>query len=350
MNGQSHPTSSFRYAPLLSMQWLRYLGIVGLALAIYVVVFFYLHYGKDILSKSLTAGQFLQLSLYSVGAQISTILFPLLFFSGALRYHSLRKKGIHPVTAIKRDLLVILPLGIVIWVYGAFYESRVNTRFLAMVFEVQQLNPGEKWEQDPGTYELMQLPNMPDLQEKIDTLRFQIKNAEDQLAGQLAALIPPEQLDRIVKDIDFGSSDMDVTDIRYSGVTWDGINRDLSFLVNNPLPMVDYITELMWQQHRYEDEIRVIHFTPFYILLFLVFGMLLGYLIPFHKLLLTLILCAIGYAWYMGTSLFDAAHNADYLSESWVVLCKIGLLVAVNTSLLLLAIRVLKRGGVINPG
>lgn len=250
MANTSNSTSSLFKIPLASIQFLKYLGIVSAVLSLYIVVLFYYRYGDDIFSKSLTIGQHIKLSVYSIGSMLSELILPLLFFSGALLYRSVRLNGISPLIALKRDLIIFLPLAIMIWVYGAFVEEPVERRFYAMIWDVQTLETGEKLVQDSKTYELMEGPNLSGLHAKIDTLDIQINDSEEQ----------------------FGK--------------------------NSSPARINYIEELQKQQNKYHDEVMVIHFTPLYVLLFLVFGLLLGYLIPLHKVALTAILIAIGFTWY----------------------------------------------------
>lgn len=295
MTNTSNSTSSLFKIPLASIQWLKYLGIVSAVLSLYIVVLFYYRYGDDIFSKSLTIGQHIKLSVYSIGSMLSELILPLLFFSGALLYRSVRLNGISPLIALKRDLIIFLPLAIMIWVYGAFVEEPVERRFYAMIWDVQTLEKGEKLVQDSKTYDLMEGPNLSGLQEKIDTLTIQIKDFENQ------------------------------------------------FLKNGSPAMKSYIEELQKQQRKYQDEVMVIHFKPLYVLLFLILGLLLGYLIPLHKAALTAILIAIGFAWYYAMSVLESSLSYGYSSMHMYLLGKIGFLLVINTVLLILAIKAFKR-------
>lgn len=67
--------------------------------------------------------------------------------------------------------------------------------------------------------------------------------------------------------------------------------------MNGNPAMKNHIKELQKQQIKYQDEVIVIHLKPIYILLFLIFGLLLGYLMPLNKVALTVILIAISSAW-----------------------------------------------------
>lgn len=293
-NNSKQNSSSFKI-PLASIQWLKYIGVVLTVLSFYVVAHFFYKYGDDVFPKSLTIVQYIKLSLYSIGSMLSELLVPLLFFSGALLYRSIRLRGINPLSAIKRDLFIILPLGIMLWIYGAYIEEPVERKFYSMIFDVQELQPGEKLTQDSKTYDLMEGPNLSGLHEKIDTLTIQIKDFENQL------------------------------------------------LKNGSPAMESYIEELQKQQLKYKDEVMVIHFKPVYVLLFLVFGLLLGYLIPLHKAALTAILIAIGFAWYYAMSVLESSLSYGYSSMHIYLLGKIGFLLVLNSILLISAIKAFKR-------
>ncbi len=293
----SNRTSPIFNAPLVSIQWLKYLGIFSALLSLYVVAHLYNHYGDEILPKSLTIGQHIQLSIYAIGSMLSELIFPLLFFSGALLYRSVRLKGRSPLSSLTRDLVLIVPLGIALWFYGAFYETRVQANFHAMIFEISNTPPGEKLVHDPNAVQLMVLPDLTGLHEKIAELDIRIKDAEDQLTGHSTS----------------GS------------------------------PMLHYVEELQNQQHRYQDEIRLIHFTPLYVLLFLLLGILLGYLLSFHVAALTAILIAIAYSWHYGMRVLEVLFEVDASNRSWFVLGKIGVLLLVNATLLIVAGNVYKR-------
>lgn len=293
----SNRTSPFFNAPFVSMQWLKYLGIVSVPLSLYVVALLYNHYGDEIFPKSLTIGQHIQLSVLSVGSMLSELIFPLLFFSGALLYRSVRLKGRSPLSSLTRDLLIIVPLGITLWFYSAFYETRVQANFHTLLFEIRNTPPGEKLVHDPNAVELMVLPDLTGLHEKIDELDIRIKDVEDQLTGHS----------------------------------------------NSRSLMLSYIEELQNQQRRYQDEIRLIHFTPLYVLLFLLLGILLGYLLSFHVAALTAILIAIAYSWYYGMRVLEVLFEVDDSNRSWLVLSKIGVLFLVNATLLIVAGKVHKR-------
>ena len=297
MSKTSNSTSVSDRSPLVSIQWLKYLGIVSVVLSLYVVAQFYYHYGDNIFSKSLTIGQYIKISIYSIGSMLSEIIIPLLFFSGALVYRSVRLKGISILSALKRDMLVVVPLGITLWCYCAFFESSVKSSFYAMIFEIQELQPGEELVQNPTTYELIEMPDLNELYKKVDTLNMQIKDAEDKIRDRL----------------------------------------------NNHSLMLHYIEELKNQQRRYQDEIMLIHVTPIYISLFLLLGMLLGYLTPFHIAALTAILVVIGYVLYYGISILEISFTVDYSNKSWFAIRKIGILLLMNIVLLILARKTYKR-------
>lgn len=295
MTNTSNRNSPMFKSTLASIKWLKYLGIVLTVLILYVVVHFYYKFGDDVFTKSLNIGQHIKLSVYSVGSMLSELFIPLLFFSGGLLYRLVRLKGISPLGALKRDLMVILPLGIMIWVYGAYGEEPVERKFYALLFDVQELQSGETLAQDSKTYELMQAPNLSGLHEKIDTLVNKIKDFEKQ------------------------------------------------FLKNGSQAMKSYIEELQNQQLKYRDEIKVIHFKPLYVLLFLVFGLLLGYLIPLHKAALTAILIVIGFAWYFGTSVFETKLGLSNSNTHLFLLVKSSLLLILNVILLIIADKTFKR-------
>lgn len=337
MLNTSNQTSIKLKTPLASIQWLIYLGIFFAITCLYILGAFYWHYSDDIFPKSLSIGQLLRLSLLSIGSQLSFILIPSFFFSGALLYRSVRQNSINPLTAIKRDLLVIVPIGIALWIYGAFYQSHVKAKFHAMIFEVQQLEPGEKLVQDPYTFELIGTPNLNGLCNKIDTLDLQIEIVEQKFVDQLASFIPPAEMNEILEDLDFGSIEVERSDIRNSSRKWDSIERNAKMIANYSRGMIHYIETLKTLKRRYQDEIRLIHFTPIYALLFLLFGMLLGYLIPLHKMALTAILIAIAFTGYYSSSLLEISFDANYSNRSWFVLCKIGVLLLLNICLLIVA-------------
>jgi len=281
--------------PLASIQWLKYLGIVFVILSAYIVGQCYYHYSDDIFSKSLTIGQHIKLSILSIGSMLSELLYPVFFFSGALIYSAVRLKNISPLNALKRDLFVIIPLGITLWFYGAFGQEPVKSGFHMMIYEIQDLEPGEKLIQDPELAELFESPDLIGLYNKIDTLNIQINEAENRLRAK------------------------------------------------GQLGMEQYIKELKSQQARYNDEVMVIHFSPVYLILFLVFGLLLGFLIPLHKAALTAILIVIGLFWYYGISVLVSVFDPYHANQFICTLGKIGLLLLLNTTLLIVSIKVYQR-------
>lgn len=329
--------------PLVSLEWLTYVGIVLVVLVLYVLGTFYYHYANDIFPKSLSVGQYARLSLLSIGSQGSFILFSLLFFSGGLVYRSVRQNKQNPLHSLKRDLLVLALLGGVIWTYGAFFETSVRGKFHAMIFDTQQLESGEKLDPDSQTNEHLRESNLSELYVKIDTLDHQIEYAEERFIDQLAVLIPPNNLEEIIEKIDFGSSSIDVNDVRNSSYKWDGKDRPLEFFINNSAMRVRYIESLKNQQDLLREETKVMHFTPIYILLFAIFGMLLGYLIPFHKAALTAILFITGYAWYFSAGVIEAFFGMTFSNQSSFILGKVGVLVIFNIGLVILAQRAYKR-------
>lgn len=280
---------------LASIQWLKYLGIVLAVLSLYVVVQFYMKYGDAIFPKSISIGQHIKLAVYSVGSMMSELVFPLLFFSGALLYRSVRLNGISPLVALKRDLIIVLPLSLIFWIYGAFGEEPVKRNFHALLFDVHELEKGEKLVQDSKTHEFMKGPNLNGLYEEIDRLGIQLKDFENQS------------------------------------------------LKNGSPAMGSLIEELQQQQLKYRDEVLVIHFRPLYLVMFLVFGLLLGYLIPLHKAASTAILMAIAFTWYRLISVLEAIIGFDNSNTHLYLLGKIGLLLLLNTILLIIAVKAFKR-------
>lgn len=326
--------------PLASIQWLKYLGVIFVILSIYIIAQCYYHYSDDIFSKSLTIGQHVKLSIFSVGSTISNLFFPLFFFSGALIYSSVRQKRINPLNALKLDLLIIVPLAISLWFFCAFGEEPTGRKFYAMVYDIQLLEQGEQLIQDPSDSELFAGPNLNGLYENIDTLDFQIKNAEEQLVDQLVKLVPPIKLENLITKIDFGSSSLKPKDFLNSSSEWDGIERSSDKFMNPP--MLGYIENLQNQQSRYQDEINVIYFTPLYIILFLILGMLLGYLLPLNKIALMAILITIGFSWYLGVNVLESSLDPYHSKQSSLILGKIGLLIVLNATLSIVARRVYK--------
>lgn len=329
--------------PLASFKWLKYLGIVFVILSLYVVGRCYNHYSDDIFSASLTFVQHIKLSILSIGSMLLELWLPLLFFSGAYIYLSIRNKDISPVYALKRDLLVIVPLGIALWLYGAFGQEPVKRGFFMMIYEIQDLEPGEKLVQDPELANLFMSPDLIGLYNKVDTLDIQIKDAEGRLINHLKSSCSPSQINELFRKVDFESSSIKPKDIDDSKNNWDGVKREIRSLAANARSHLQYIESLKTSQNKARDEITWIHLSPFYILLFLVFGLLLGYLIPLHKAALTAILMAIGFAWYYCTTVLEVTFDPYNSNQSWFVLGKIGFLLLLNTLLLIVAIRVHKR-------
>ncbi len=280
--------------PLASFQWLKYLGLVAVVLGVYIVAQCYYHYADDLFSKSLTIGQHLQMAIYAICSMIAVMICPLLFFSGALVYRSVRLKGMPLPGALARDLLVILPLGVFLWYYSAYLEQPVSVRFYARIFRIQQLEPGEKL-QDTDDYELFQLPGLKELNEKREVLEGEIADFEKQYRKE------PTHA------------------------------------------MASYIDELKRQREKCTDEIQVIHFTPFYTILFLVFGLLLGYLLPIHRAALVGILIAVGYSWYLVSGVLGEALDFGYSEKHRLLLLKIGLLCVINAVLFVVALQAMRR-------
>lgn len=339
MKRTAHDRSNHLKTPLLSSEWLKYLGLVAAVLILYVLGIFYYHYADDIFPKALSFGQRIRLALLSLGSQLHFVIFALFFFSSALLYHSVRKQWLNPLKTVRRDLVVIIPLGILLWVFGAFYDAPVKGRFYAMIFETQQLEPGQKLDNNMITsYELMVSPDLSGMYDKVDTLEVQIEEAEQRFIDQLAVLTPPSKLEEFMKKIDFGSSSIQLEDIQNSSYNWDTVDRDFDFFESQVRSRRHYIDALTGQQDMVQSEINIIHLTPIYILLFMLFGMLIGYLIPIHKAALTAILFAIGYGWYFCAGLIETPYMT-YMNKWWFVLGKIGVLVLLNATLLILARR-----------
>lgn len=295
MTNTSNRNSPLVNTSLASIKWLKYLGIVLAVLILYVVVHFYYKYGVDVLTKSLTVSQHIKLSIYAVGSMLSELFIPLLFFSGGLLYRLVRLNGIGPLVALKRDLMVILPLGIILWVYGAYGEEPIERKFYAMLFDVQELQSGQKLAKDSKTDELVKGPNLSGLHEKIDTLYFQIKDFEKQ------------------------------------------------FVSNGSPAIKSYLEELHNQQLKYRDEIKVIHFTPLYVLLFLILGLLLGYLLPLQITALLALLIGTGFSWHFITSMFETILGLNNLNEHLFLLGKISVLLILDAILLIMADKAYKR-------
>lgn len=286
--------------PLISFEYLRYILIVFALLSACVISYFYYHYSDDVFSKSLTFLQHLQLAIYSVGSMLYELFIPLLFFSGALLYRSVRLKGIHPLSALKRDLLVLLPLGILLWVYGAFLEESVKRKFYSAIFDVQLLEPNERLSQESKSYEALKGDNLSTYHQKIDTLDTQILEYEQ---------------------------------IR---------------LKRNQPALENYIQTLRQQQESYRNAIRNIHSQPFYVISFFVFGMLVGYLIPLHRAALIALLFAISYCWYFTMNIAEYQLNSQDWNTHSYLLGKIGLLIVINSILLVLSVKRFKQSVVAN--
>lgn len=111
--------------------------------------------------------------------------------------------------------------------------------------------------------------------------------------------------------------------------------------MNGNPAMKNHIKELQKQQIKYQDEVIVIHLKPIYILLFLIFGLLLGYLIPLNKVALTVILIAISSAWQHIMNVLESFLGYEY--SSTFIITKIGFLLVLNLILLRLAIIAFQR-------
>lgn len=333
---------------LASFKWLKYLGIVFVILSFYVIGKCYYHYGDDIFPVSLTYAQHIKLSILSIGSMLMELWFPLFFFSGALIYLSLRNKNISPIYTLKRDLLVLLPLGISLWLFGAFGQEPVKSRFYMMIYEMQDVEPGEKLVQDPELAKLFKSPDLIGLYNKVDTFDIQIKDAEDRMINHLKSSCSPSQLKEIFRKIDFESSSIELIDFDGSKIKWDGVNREFTHLATNARSHLNYIESFQTDRNEAQDEIKLIHLSPFYILMFMVFGLLLGYLIHLHKAVLTAILLAIGITWYYSTTVLEMTLDPYNTFQPRFVLGKICFLLLLNTLLLILAIRVHKRTKEVN--
>lgn len=295
MSSSPQNNASQEKTSLASILWLKYLAVIFILLCIYVVSLFYYRYGVDVFPKSLTVVQHLIISAYSVLSMLSELLIPLFFFSGAFVYRFVRLNRIHLLASLKRDLFVILPLGVVLWTYFAYIEEPSSRRFYAMIFDVQQLQPGEALNPRSNTYDLMKGDNLSTLHEKVDTLEVQISQYKQKLTEN-----DSPNLERLIE-------------------------------------------ELQNQQQKYIEDTMVIHLNPLYILMFLVLGMLLGYLIPIHKFALVAILIAIGLIWFYTSGFLEATFGLRYTSKHVYLLGKIGLLFSVNTILMFVAFRIFQR-------
>ena len=296
INTTSKPSEKFK-APLASLRWLKYLGIVLLPVCAYLLVIFYNHFGDDIFPKSLTIGQHIKLAIFVIGSELSELIIPLFFFSGALLYRTVRLKGMNPLRSLLRDLLIIIPLGVMLWVYGAFVEESVNRKFYAMILDIKLLKSGEKLAANSNTYEYMEGANLNGLHDKIDTLTHQIKVHE----AEFKALIQP------------GS------------------------------PHENFVEHMRNERHKLKEEVDLIHLTPIYVLLFLIFGMIIGYLIKLHIVASNAIFLAIGYAWIRIMSFMEIAFESAHFDKSSVLMSKIGILAVLNITLWLVAIFVYNR-------
>lgn len=289
-------TSKRLRTPLASIKFLKYLGVVSIVVIIYVLVLFYNHFGGDIFPVSLTIGQYIRISFYCIVSEIDYLI-PLLFFAGALLYRSVRLKGKNPITAIKRDLLIIIPFGVLLWTYSAYFEQSLKSKLYAMIWDIEELEPGEKFVEDPNLSQLMKLPSLNGLHDNIDSLNLQINDLKEKMTEKSTT------------------------------------NTDYS----------PYIENRQNEHLKIQNKINSIHFTPLYILLFFIFGMLLGYLIPLNIAASTAIFIAISSVWFYGWSIFEALFSTDNLNSSWFLLSKVGVLLLMNTFLLILASKVYKQ-------
>ena len=181
MYQREHNSKRTIHTPLASMKWLKYLGVVLLFICIYVVAKFYYRYEDDVIPKSLTLDQHLTLSIYALGTIMPKLFAPLLFFSTALLYRKVRVKDLNPIKAMKRDLFILIPLGFIVWTYMAYCDEPVSRKFASMMWTVQEMKPGEKYEENQYTYELMRSPNLNGLYAKLDSWTKELKFGKTKL-------------------------------------------------------------------------------------------------------------------------------------------------------------------------
>lgn len=326
--------------PIISLKGLLLFGLVILALLIYAVSFFYYKYSDDIFTKDLTNGQLFRLTIYALGYQLSYLIIPVLFFGAGLVYRSFRKCNERFLDGLKRDSIVLLLIGGFLWYYYAYAQVKIDQRFFAMLFDVQMLGPDEKLPTESDTYDLMGSPDLSEMHQQIDTLDVQIKGVENTLMDMIVTQTPTSELDKVVSSIDFGTTSITTEDVLSYPGEWDGIDRDTRQFTDRPIPMIRFIESLLDQQERYQDEIRLMHLSPIFVVLFLLLGMNLGYLLPFHSMATLGILIGVGYAWYIGTTMLEGFIQVDYSNQSSVLLGKISFLTLVNSLLTYLSIRI----------
>lgn len=277
--------------PLFSLRFLSYLAIVSITVVFYNSITFYNKYGTDLFVKSLTIGQHLKLTLLMNLSLILQLLIPIFFFSGALLYRSLRSKGINVVNAIKKDALLIIPITGVLWIYAAYYDQSNSAKSYAMLWEVEELAPGEKLKEENIQHELFAAPDLTGLRNEIDTLairRDTYKSLHQKKQNS------QESLDSIIHDYN-------------------------------------------WRIRRLNSKINMIHLNPFYLALSLIMGMLTGYLINFNRFLSSVLLLAIGYFWYFFELKLSHILISDSFRKEHFTLLMIFILVVLNSALLIIA-------------
>lgn len=283
--------------PLASIKWLKYLGLVLLFICIYVIVQFYFKYQDDVISKSLTFGQTLKLSIYAVGTLLPILFAPLLFFSTALLYRKVRIQGNNPIETIKRDLFIIIPLCLIIWTYLAYLDEPVSRKFSAMMWTVQELKPGEEYVEDQRTYELMKGLNLNGLYDEIDSLDMRIE-------------------------------------------TWKSKAKNNSMNISMTS---DYIESLKREKTRHIHDIWEIYLIPIYTVLFMFFGLLLGYIIYLRKWAFIGVLIVIGIGWNYLTYYTHLIFSVFDLKGTWFFVADIGILIVLNVILFLVLKKSLRR-------
>jgi len=295
-NTEDNSTRSLQ-VPLVSIKWLKYLGLVFLFICIYVIVQFYFKYQDDVIPKSLTFGQHLKLSIYAVGTLLPILFAPLLFFSAALIYRKVRVLGINPIETIKRDLLVIIPLCLIIWTYLAYFDEPVSRKFSAMMWTVQELKPGEEYVEDQQIYELMEGRNLNGLYDEIDSLDLRIE-------------------------------------------TWKSKAKNNSMNISMTS---DYIESLKREKTRHIHDIWEIYLIPIYTVLFMFFGLLLGYIISLRKWAFIGVLIVIGIGWNYLTYYTHLIFSVFDLKGTWFFVADIGILIVLNVILFLVLKKSLRR-------
>lgn len=278
---------------LFSITWLKNILIFGILISAYVVIIFLWHYSDDIFSKDLSSFQIAKICLLSIGSQLPFVLGPTLFLSAGLTYREVRSKKRNHLIGIAKDLIILIPLGLLIWINGAFYQEKINAEFYAMIYEIQELEYGQKLIQDPETAELMSSRNLIGLQEKIIDLNEQTERV------------------RVISG--------DHPEGKY------------------------YLEELNNRKISLQNEIKLIHLTPIYIILLTILGMLLGYLIPFSKFFATIILAATLYGWLTLSSFIELTFTDFNSIEINLITLQIAILTALSLLLVVIVNRISKK-------